>query len=128
MKKKAGGGLGGGRSASPQMLWVSLHVLFFFCHFCLLLVFFLRDVLGSNVAVQESAGGNLKTKKAGGGCIGCLCMCCFFWLFFVFFLCFFLRDVLGSNVAATLKQKNTAGKPRFSVFFLFSFIFFVMCV
>ena len=57
LKKKAGGGLGGGRSASPQMLWVSLHVLFFFCHFCLLLlVFFLRDVLGSNVAVR---GGNL---------------------------------------------------------------------
>ena len=54
----------------------SLHVLFFFCHFCLLLVFFLRDVLGSNVAVQEAT---LK-KKAGGGCIGCLCMCCFFWV------------------------------------------------
>ena len=36
------------------MLWVSLHALFFFCHFCLLLVFFLRDVLGSNVAVQEA--------------------------------------------------------------------------
>ena len=49
-------------------------------------MFFLRDVLGSNVAVR---GGNLKEKKAGGvlggraqrlppRCIGCLCMCCFF--------------------------------------------------
>ena len=38
------------------MHWVSLHVLFFLVIFCLLLVFFLRDVLGSNVAVR---GGNL---------------------------------------------------------------------
>ena len=35
---------------------MSLHVLFFLVIFCLLLVFFLRDVLGSNVAVR---GGNL---------------------------------------------------------------------
>ena len=35
---------------------MSLHVLFFLVNFCLLLVFFLRDVLGSNVAVR---GGNL---------------------------------------------------------------------
>ena len=38
------------------MRWVSLHVLFFFVIFCFLVVFFLRDVLGSNVAVR---GGNL---------------------------------------------------------------------
>ena len=41
---------------------------------------------------------------------------------FFFVIClllvFFLRDVLGSNVAATLKQKNTAGKPRFFCIFL----------
>ena len=44
---------------------VSLHVLFFFCHFCLLLlVFFLRDVLGSTVAMR---GGNLKKKRLEGG-------------------------------------------------------------
>ena len=79
---------GEGAAPPPQMHWVSLHVLFFCCHFCLLLllVFFLPHVLGSNVAVR---GGNLKQKKAGGGlggraqclpprCIGCLCMCCFF--------------------------------------------------
>ena len=76
-------------------------------------MFFLRGVLGSNVAVQEAT---LK-KKAGGGCIGCLCMCCFF-LVLCLLLVFFLRDVLGSNVAATLKQKNTAGKPRFFCIFL----------
>ena len=48
-----------GEGAAPprQIHWVSLHVLFFlFVIFCLLLVFFLRDVLGSNVAVR---GGNL---------------------------------------------------------------------
>ena len=43
----------GGRSASPpDALGVFACVVFF----CLLLVFFLRDVLGSNVAVR---GGNL---------------------------------------------------------------------
>ena len=76
---------------------VSLHVLFFFCRFCLLLlVFFLRDVLGSTVAMR---GGNLKKNgwRGVGGraqrlpprCFGCLCMCCFFSVMFVFFLCFF---------------------------------------
>ena len=78
MKKKAGGGLGGGRSASPQMLWVSLHVLFFFCHFCLLLVFFLRDVLGSNVAVQEAT---LKQKRLEGGALGVFACVVFFGYF-----------------------------------------------
>ena len=70
------------RGASLQMHRVFLHLLFlsvvffercfrclcmlfFFCHFCLLLlVVFLRDVLRSNVAVR---GGNLKKKEAGGG-------------------------------------------------------------
>ena len=58
---------GEGTAPPRQMHWVSLHVLFFlllgvfacvvfFVIFCLLLVFFLRDVLGSNVAVR---GGNL---------------------------------------------------------------------
>ena len=79
LKKRLEGGWGEGAAPPPQMLWVSLHVLFFFCHFCLLLVFF-------------------------------------------------LRDVLGSNVAATLKQKKYSWETSFfSVFFLFSFIFFVMC-
>ena len=58
--------LWGGRSASPtDALGVFACVVFFFRHFCLLLlVFFLPDVLGSNVPVR---GGNLKQKKAGGG-------------------------------------------------------------
>ena len=57
LKKKAGGGLGGGRSASPPDAWGVFACVVFFCHFCLLLlVFFLRDVLGSTGAVR---GGNL---------------------------------------------------------------------
>ena len=42
----------------------------------------------------------------------------FFLVNFCLLLVFFLRDVLGSNVAATLKQKNTAGKPHFFCIFL----------
>ena len=96
-QKKAEGGLVGGAARPPQMHWVSLHVLFFFRQFCLLLVFFLPDVLGSNVAVR---GGNLKQKKAGGGLGGgrsaspqmhwVSLHVLFFLLFFIFFfLCFF---------------------------------------
>ena len=46
---------GEGTAPPRQMHWVSLHVLFFLLFF-VLLVFFLRDVLGSNVAVR---GGSL---------------------------------------------------------------------
>ena len=61
------------------MHWASLHLCFFVSFrcigclcmccfflviFCLLLVFFLRDALGSNVAVR---GGNLKKKRLEGG-------------------------------------------------------------
>ena len=57
------------------MHWVSLHVLFFFVIFCLLLVFFLRDVLGSNVAVR---GGNLLVSTFffcdGAGLPGIFCI------------------------------------------------------
>ena len=57
LKKTGWRGVGGEGAAPPrQMHWVSLHVLFFLVIFCLLLVFFLRVVLGSNVAVR---GGNL---------------------------------------------------------------------
>ena len=57
------------------MHWVSLHVLFFLVIFCLLLVFFLRDVLGSNVAVR---GGNLLVSTVffcdGAGLPGIFCI------------------------------------------------------
>ena len=90
-QKKAGGGLEGRAQRLPPNALGVFACVVFFCHFCfLLLVIFLRDVLGSNVAVR---GGNLKQKKAGPQmpprCIGCLCMCCFFPVIFVFFLCFF---------------------------------------
>ena len=55
---------------------MSLHVLFFLVNFCLLLlVFFLRDVLGSNVAVR---GGNLLVSTFffcdGAGLPGIFCI------------------------------------------------------
>ena len=48
--------LWGGHSASPPDALGVFACVVFFVIFCLLLVFFLRDVLGSNVAVR---GGNL---------------------------------------------------------------------
>ena len=70
--------MGGGRSASPPDALGVFACVVFFCHFCLLLVFFLRDVLGSNVAVR---GGNLKKKKLEGGALGvfaCVVFFCYF--------------------------------------------------
>ena len=64
-KKRLEGGWGGGRSASPPNALGVFACAVFFRQFCLLLlVIFLRDVLGSNVAVR---GGNLKQLKSWRG-------------------------------------------------------------
>ena len=86
--------LWGGHSASPPDALGVFACVVFFVIFCLLLVFFLRDVLGSNVAVR---GGNLKKKKLEGGgrsaspqMHGVSLHVLFFSVIFVFFfLCFF---------------------------------------
>ena len=129
----------------PNALGVFACVVFFrqFCLLLLLLlVFFLRDVLGSNVAVR---GGNLKENKAGGGLGGRaqrLCVVFFRQFCLLLLLVIFLRDVLGSNVAmrgGNLKQKKgwrgvggegAAPPPQMHwvslhvLFFFVSFVFF----
>ena len=68
LKKKAGGGLGErAQRLPPDAVGVFAFVVFSVYIFCLLLVFFLRGALRSNVAVR---GCNLKKKgwRGVGGC------------------------------------------------------------
>ena len=113
-EKKGWRGVGGRAQRLPPRCFGCLCMCCFFSViFVFLLCFFLRDVLGSNVAVQEAT-----LKKKGWRGVHWVSLHVLFFFVICLLLVFFLRDVLGSNVAATLKQKNTAGKPRFFCIFL----------
>ena len=81
-------------------------------------MFFLRDVLGSNVAVQEAT-----LKKKGWRGVHWVSLLVLFFFVICLLLVFFLRDVLGSNVAATLKQKKYSWETSFFLYFSYSRLF-----